>query len=196
MEDEYNSIIRIQKVKINIQRSIFYGISLPILKNPSDILNSIKKEYLSASHYCWAYRIFPSEEHYSDGGEPSGTAGKPILNALREFNLWDAMVIVVRYFGGIKLGIKGLINAYYVVAREAIRLNDIIKKEKALEYNLIVSYDNFPHLKNEILRNFSLEIKEEFGEEVILNVKIPESKKEAFEKYLLEKEGMGIVKRN
>lgn len=195
MEDEYFSIREKGKVEIKIQRSLFIGISLPLIEEPNKILQEIKKDYPSATHYCWAYRRFPSDEYYSDGGEPTNSAGKPILNALKEYDLWDTMVVVVRYFGGIKLGIKGLISAYYLVAKSAIESCGIIKKVKTLDYNIILPYDYFSQVKREISKNFSSHIEEEFLEKVILKVKIPLSKKEEFENYLLGKEGMGIVRR-
>lgn len=78
--------------------------------------------YHDARHVCWAYMIGPARDDYqlNDNGEPSGTAGKPILGQINSFNLTDVVVIVVRYFGGIKLGTSGLIAAYRQAAREAI----------------------------------------------------------------------------
>lgn len=195
MKDEYNSIREEGEVEIRIQRSTFLGFSFPLIEEPNKILQRIRNNHPSATHYCWAYRKLPSHEYFSDGGEPPNSAGRPILNALREFDLWDSMIVVVRYFGGIKLGVKGLISAYYLTSKSAIESGGIIKKIKTLDYNIVVPYEYFSQVKGEIFKNFSSDIEEEFLEKVILKIKIPEKKKEEFEKYMLGKEGMGIVRR-
>ncbi len=195
MEDEYFSIKEEGRVEIKIQRSTFFGFSFPLIQEPNIILQKIREEHPSATHYCWAYRRLPSQEYFSDGGEPANSAGRPILKALREYNLWDSMVVVVRYFGGIKLGIKGLISAYYLVSKSAIEAGGIIKRIETLEYNITIPYNYFSQLKREIFKNFSSNIEEEFLDKVVLKIKIPVSKREEFENYLLGKEGMGIVRR-
>lgn len=86
-------------------------------------LASLRKEYYDASHVCWAYRIqceTQLEENSSDAGEPSGTAGLPILNAMKQNNLVNSAIAVIRYFGGTKLGKRGLIDAYGLSARDVI----------------------------------------------------------------------------
>jgi len=129
-------------------------------------LVQIKKEFHDARHYCYAYRIDPENEQFrsNDDGEPSGTAGKPILNQIYSFELFNVLVVVVRYFGGTKLGTSGLINAYKTASREAINnamiktryltrqielnfkyelMNDVMRVIK--EENLYI-YDQFYHL--------------------------------------------------
>ncbi len=99
-------------------------------KEAKERLSEIKKQYYDARHHCFAYRINPEKEIYrsSDDGEPSGTAGKPILNQLFSKQLFNIIVIVVRYFGGTKLGTSGLINAYKTATNEAIIHAEIINK--------------------------------------------------------------------
>lgn len=90
---------------------------------------AIQKKYFDARHVCWAYMTGPARTEYlsSDNGEPSGTAGKPILGQINSFNLTNVAIAVVRYFGGIKLGTSGLIVAYREAAREAINSGTIIE---------------------------------------------------------------------
>jgi uncharacterized YigZ family protein len=89
----------------------------------------IAKKYYDARHVCWAYMVGPERTDClsNDNGEPSGTAGKPILGQINSFNLTDVVVIVVRYFGGIKLGTSGLISAYREAARSALAEAEIIE---------------------------------------------------------------------
>ena len=113
------------KVELTIRRSRFIG-HLRVagsVEEAKKIIREISKEHSNATHNCWAYKVgvdFP-QKHYSDGGEPSGTAGKPILGEIERANLTNAVIVVTRYFGGIKLGVRGLIEAYGQTAREAIK---------------------------------------------------------------------------
>lgn len=109
-----------------------------------------RKEYFDARHVCWAYMIGPERLEFrsNDDGEPSGTAGKPILGQINSFELTDLVVIVVRYFGGIKLGTSGLIEAYRTAAAEALNAAEII--EKIVEVQLSVGFE-YP-LMGEVMR--------------------------------------------
>lgn len=93
------------------------------------IIKKYQKEYFDARHVCWAYMIGAARTEFmsNDNGEPSGTAGKPILGQINSFGLTNVVIVVVRYFGGIKLGTSGLIVAYREAAAEAIRGSEIIE---------------------------------------------------------------------
>ena len=100
------------------------------------LLESVKQQYPDARHHCWAY-IFgnpnaPSSAAMADDGEPSGTAGKPILNVLQHKDIGDIMIIVTRYFGGVKLGAGGLVRAYSAAAQQAIDALEV-RQEITLE---------------------------------------------------------------
>ena len=113
-------------------------------------LSQIRKDHYDSSHICWAYSIFKDkccDYHFSDSGEPSGSAGKPILNILKTNNLVQTGLVVVRYFGGIKLGRRGLIKSYQESAREVIDEKNfrvwILKKKYKLQcpiefHNIII----------------------------------------------------------
>ena len=93
-------------------------------------MEKVKKQYWDARHHCWAYVIGREQvqERCSDDGEPSGTAGKPILGQLLSNDITDCLIVVVRYFGGTKLGVSGLIQAYKEAAADVIAVSDVIEK--------------------------------------------------------------------
>lgn len=95
-----------------------------------DIVAELKSLHPKARHHCWAYRLTPDRSVYrvNDDGEPSGTAGRPILNVLLSMDITNALVVVVRYFGGTLLGVPGLINAYKSATQEALNDTEIIEK--------------------------------------------------------------------
>lgn len=113
-------------------------------------LQKIKKEHPKARHFCTAIRLFSdaSLERSSDDGEPSGSAGKPILGQLIKNNLTNIVVIVVRYFGGTKLGVPGLIEAYKTSAANAIQSGKIIERKVFSKVRLSMSYEQFPLFLN------------------------------------------------
>ena len=113
-------------------------------------LSEVKKKYYDARHHCYAYMIGPDKACFrsSDDGEPSGTAGKPILNQILSKDVTNVCVIVVRYFGGIKLGVSGLINAYKTAAREALDNAVIVEKTVNEVYSLEFTYP----LMNDVMR--------------------------------------------
>lgn len=107
-----------------VKRSRFIAVirRMDLLSDMHPVLKTVEQEYPKANHYCWAYRfgIDRIEEHCSDAGEPTGTAGRPILGALKRSGLNNTLIVVVRYFGGIKLGVRGLIDAYGAAAEQVI----------------------------------------------------------------------------
>lgn len=115
-----------------------------------DIIKSYQKKYFDARHVCWAYMIGTNRSEFlsNDNGEPSGTASKPILGQINSFELTNVVIVVVRYFGGIKLGTSGLIVAYREAAAEAIRNGEIIEchEMSAVEFT-------FPYLSmNDVMK--------------------------------------------
>jgi uncharacterized YigZ family protein len=113
-------------------------------------LNQLRSDYHDARHFCYAYRISPEQPaiRYSDDGEPNNSAGIPIYNQLRAAELWNTLVVVVRYFGGTKLGVPGLINAYKEAAASAIADSKI-----GVEYLIETINIRFPYSEmNEVMR--------------------------------------------
>lgn len=115
-----------------------------------EILDGLRKKYYDATHHCYAWRLGPGGENFraNDDGEPSGTAGKPILGQMLSNNLTDCLVVVVRYFGGTKLGVPGLIAAYKESAAAAIGAAEIV--ERTVDRTVRV---DFPYISmNDIMR--------------------------------------------
>lgn len=108
--------------------------------NTWKILDDIKQKYPKATHYCYAY-IYNEVKRFSDDGEPGGTAGMPILNVLEKENLNNILCVVVRYFGGIKLGAGGLVRAYTKSVTEALKGADFIYLEKGVKIEIDFNYD-------------------------------------------------------
>jgi uncharacterized YigZ family protein len=110
--------------EVKIKRSLFIGCLCPCRggEEVRSILADVESRYRDATHHCWAYRLGPEPEieHSSDDGEPAGTAGKPILSAIKQSMMLNVIVIVTRYFGGIKLGVRGLIEAYGQTAASVV----------------------------------------------------------------------------
>ena len=146
MTDRYYTITDTAEGTYSELRSKFLAFAIPVqtAQEALERVTQYQKEYYDARHVCWAYRLGPDGAEYrsNDNGEPSGTAGKPILGQIISQNLSDTLVIVVRYFGGVKLGTSGLIVAYRTAALEA--LTAATRKERLVEQQLSLnfSYDH------------------------------------------------------
>ena len=131
MEDTYKTIARTSEGLYKEKMSKFISFAVPVstLDEVKENLEIYQKKYYDARHICWAYMLGHQRVDFrsNDNGEPSGTAGKPILGQINSFGLTNILIVVIRYFGGIKLGTSGLIVAYREAAAEAIRANEIIE---------------------------------------------------------------------
>ena len=124
-EDTYKTISAPSEGIYTEKRSKFIAIALPVrtVDEVKSHLEVYQKKYYDARHVCYAYMLGPERKDFraNDNGEPSGTAGKPILGQINSYGLTDVLIVVIRYFGGIKLGTSGLIQAYKAAAIEAIQ---------------------------------------------------------------------------
>ncbi|MCM1138498.1 MAG: YigZ family protein [Muribaculum sp.] len=132
--------------------SRFISFAIPVIsaEEAKEYISMYANEYHDARHVCWAYMIGAERKEYlsTDNGEPSGTAGKPILGQINSFNLTNLVIIVVRYFGGIKLGTSGLISAYREAAKLAIEATEIIEGREMTTLSI-----TFPYLAmNDVMR--------------------------------------------
>lgn len=140
-----------------------------------EAMEQVKFDYPGATHYCYAY-ILDQVKHCSDDGEPSKTAGMPILNVLESNKLNHVLCIVIRYFGGIKLGAGGLVRAYTKAATIALEQSTIAELELGKEISIVFSYEKIKNV-DYILKNFII-VKKEFNENVTYYVHVPDRIKE------------------
>jgi uncharacterized YigZ family protein len=142
-----------------------------------DFIRSVGQEHSQANHNCWAYRVGSQKptEYFSDAGEPAGTAGKPILGAIQRVGLTNTVIVVTRYFGGIKLGVRGLIEAYGKCASLAVQKAGTTKKRLARMARLVTSYEH-QNTVLALLREIGVDgntVEAEYGADVILAVPVP-----------------------
>ena len=144
-KDTYKTIeTASEEVLYKEKNSKFFGYCFPIRYEElvKEILEKIKKEHYSARHWCYAFQIGTEQIHYraNDDGEPSGSAGLPIYGQIQSFELTNILVIVVRYFGGVKLGVGGLVTAYKETAKMALENCEIIEKTIDIHYKIKFDY--------------------------------------------------------
>lgn len=152
MESDYLTIARPSEAVYREKMSRFLAFAFPVADIPEakETIARIANEYHDARHVCWAYMTGRERTEFasSDNGEPSGTAGKPILGQINSAGLTNIVIIVVRYFGGIKLGTSGLIGAYREAARMAIEAADVITVTEMASLRI-----TFPYLAmNEVMK--------------------------------------------
>lgn len=152
---------------IEINKSKFYGILFPVdnVEQVKEYLNQVRKDYPKATHYCYAYRVNGLEKS-NDDGEPSGTAGRPMLEYLRNNDLENILCISIRYFGGIKLGASGLLRAYVDSVREVYSISEVYEVKYQNIYSLKVNYSLYEILKNYLSKQEGFIIETNFEEEV------------------------------
>lgn len=162
--------------------SKFMAFAFPI-ENESEaikLLQKVKKAHPKARHFCTAMRLYPdaSLERSNDDGEPSGSAGKPILGQLIKNNITNVMIVVVRYFGGAKLGVPGLIEAYKTSAANALQSGSIVERKVLAKVLIRMSYDTFPHFLNFCKQNSIIVFEESFAEKASIVIGFSKSIRE------------------
>ena len=174
----YLSVGEMKETELIIEKSRFLGFAFPVqtIEEIDSLLLSYREKYRDANHVCYAYRLGASgiEMKASDDGEPSGTAGVPMLEVLKKENLTDTLVIVVRYFGGIKLWSGGLIRDYGKSAKEAVLASQILTYQKHYPLSATVEYTfsgGLSHLIKE--KDWQLD-KQIFTDKVTYLLEVPE----------------------
>ena len=146
-----------------VEKSTFIGYAKPIKTEEEavEFINEIKKKHKDATHIVWAYTVGESMniQRYSDDGEPQGTAGIPTLEVIKKEDLRDVVVVVTRYFGGIKLGAGGLVRAYTKGAKVGIEAGIVIEKVKYVEVKIKIEYTQLGRIQNEIM-NLGYKVKD------------------------------------
>ena len=148
-------------------------------KEAEEILKKIKKKYYDARHNCYAYRIKNENgilQKQSDDGEPSGTAGSPMLNILEKKELINVIAIVTRYFGGILLGTGGLVKAYSEALKEALRNAEYAQIEQGYILEIITTYEDINKIEHLLIQNDVAIVNKEYTEKIKLLVEISKEK--------------------
>lgn len=152
-KDTYRTILKpSEEVLFKEKGSKFFGYAFPVSseENIKGHIENLKKQHHSARHWCYAWQLGKNYEHYraNDDGEPSNSAGMPIYGQLQSFDVTNILVVVVRYFGGTKLGVGGLIQAYKTTAQMALETCKIV--EKTIDENFLLKFE-YPEM-NTIMR--------------------------------------------
>lgn len=155
-EDSFLTLESLSSAKYVDKKSVFYAFAIPV-ESEVDIdraLKAYRKKFYDARHLCYAFRLKPDKSlfRFSDNGEPSGTAGKSIYSAILSHDLTNILILVVRYFGGIKLGTSGLSIAYKTVAIDAVSHAKIIECHEEIEYAFLFDYNQM----NNVMRYVKL----------------------------------------
>jgi uncharacterized YigZ family protein len=151
-DDQYHTIEKTTEGLFRDKGSRFISFAIPVTTETEvkEQLDLIRKKYHDATHHCYAF-VLGSEKsawRINDDGEPSGTAGRPIYGAIQSADLTNILIVVVRYYGGVKLGVPGLINAYKTAAKEAIGRATVISKTVMETYRIDYPYD----LMNDVMK--------------------------------------------
>ena len=189
--DVYYTIAQNSNIEFKEKGSRFIGRAFFVESQSrvEEYLESTRKKYFDATHNCFAYRfgLFENENsRFSDDGEPSGTAGKPILQSIIGNDLTNVLVIVTRYFGGTKLGAGGLVRAYSQAAVEALAISKKQKCYLETEIKLHYSYELTNITQRTIENHQARIIEQNYGEQVDIVVSIRNTKVESFTSQLVE----------
>lgn len=184
--------------KDNGSRFISLAYPCSSAEKAEEIVKGLRKEYYDATHHCYAYRIGLNGDIWraNDDGEPSSTAGRPILGELLSRNLSDVLVVVVRYFGGVKLGVPGLIKAYKAASAEALEKAEIITKTATSPMKIAFPYHQTDKVLKELRKRNIEESGKKFEEECSLTAHVPLSMIESLRQTLLKIEDVRILQEN
>ena len=176
LKDTYKSISCVSEGLFRDNGSRFIAKAYPVETEEriKEILSSVRKEYHDARHHCYAYRLGLHGEVYrsSDDGEPSGSAGRPILGQIDSFGLSDVLVVVIRYFGGIKLGIPGLIRAYKTSTSDALSSASVVEKIAGKWYRIGFSYEQLPAVMKTVKDMDLPQRSQDFGTDCNMEVRV------------------------
>lgn len=180
--DDFNEVTTV------INKSSFIAQIYPVNSEAEvkEYLTNAKKKYYDASHHCYAFKLADGTVRYSDAGEPSGTAGIRILNAIDHFSLRNQLIIVSRIFGGIKLGVGSLGKAYYLSAFEVINNSKISTRQLFQKATISAEYEQFSFIHRILSNNKSIILNSEYKENLTLFCLIKSDKIEQITQKLSE----------
>ena len=184
---DYKTILEYTETEIEIKKSKFIGRVYHVETEDAieSILNDVRKEHYKATHVCPAYVLgetddTPRRQKANDDGEPAGTAGKPMLEIINNHELENVLVIVIRYFGGIKLGAGGLVRAYAGTTAQVIQEAPVILKQLSDLITIEIDYNQYGNLINKLTAKGYTPVSENFGEKVSLDFYLPVAETENF----------------
>lgn len=190
MRENYKTVGELKESEIIIQKSRFIGYATRVEteKEAADFIESIKAKHRSANHNCSAYIIGEHDiiQKANDDGEPSGTAGVPILEVLKKQGLKDTVIVVTRYFGGIKLGGGGLIRAYGRSASEAIASSGVVERRLHSLMKVAIDYTWLGKVENEVRQSAYLLQDIQYTSGVEIMVHVPADQEMAFTDWISE----------
>lgn len=196
MSDVYKTIEKPGEGLVREKMSRFLSFCMPVQSadEAKARIKDYQNKYHDSRHVCWAYMLGPQCDVWqlSDNGEPSGTAGKPILGQINSFELTDVLIVVVRYFGGIKLGTSGLIAAYRQAAREAIEATEIVEKHDMAGFTVIFPYMAMNDVMRVIKRSEAKIMGQEFDNSCRIDLAIRRDNVEALRAAILDIDGTSI----
>lgn len=188
--DFFLTINSIKEFELKIKGSRFISKAFPVVSKEEAefFLAELRKQHYNATHNCFAYLIGTDNNNfrYSDDGEPSGTAGKQIFQAINHFDFKNILVGVTRYFGGTKLGVGPLARAYYEASHEVLLLCEPKYVYFTDEFEILSDYQLITLLK-QLFEDYSLELEEEYSDEVRFKTKILKSASDIFQKKIIDK---------
>ncbi len=199
INDHYTQLVSSGEFTLKERRSTFIAQALPInsSKRVRSTLNIVSRQYPDARHSCWGYRLgFPKTlTHCSDDGEPSGSAGRPILGVIVQADVYDVIVVVTRYFRGVKLGVRGLIDAYSQAATGALERCTFRKAVAITSFSLQTAYDRYGDVLHH-LTNLGIPegfVHPQFSEIVEIKVEVPLSLEQSMETLLRDLENRSML---
>ncbi|MCB0446643.1 MAG: YigZ family protein [Gelidibacter sp.] len=184
MKDTYKTITKLsEEVLFKDKNSKFFGYAFPV-KNEDEVkahLETLKKQHHSARHWCYAYQLGTQEQELNyranDDGEPNNSAGMPIYGQIQSFEVTNILIVVVRYFGGVKLGVSGLINAYKTAAQMALEASKVVTKTINQKMRLTFDYKNMNRVMR-IIKEKNLKIVNQTLElncQIIISVRLSDA---------------------
>ncbi len=195
--DSYKTIATLTEGYITEQRSKFISYAIPV-RTPEEVkfhVDAYRKQYYDARHVCWAYMLGNERTNFrvNDDGEPSSTAGKPILGVINSNELTDILIVVIRYFGGVKLGTSGLIVAYRAAAQDAVSNAEIIEKTVDEDITIIFEYPFLNGIMKIVKEDNPQIISQQFDMDCEMILRIRKGEAEKLKAKLLKVETTRIV---
>lgn len=175
-EDTYKTIAAPAEGQFKDRGSKFIAYAYPLRDEATakELVDALKAQHPKARHHCWAYRLTPDRSVFriNDDGEPSGTAGRPILNTLLSYDVTNVLVVVVRYFGGTLLGVPGLIHAYKAATQEALALAGVVEMTVNDIYQIAFGYEQLNAVMRVVKDESLTVLKQDFDNRCTMELEI------------------------